>query len=441
MSLRTLLVLTFPIFLSACLPDDGSSETVEEQQNEASLSMCYMKDSTNSSIEGDASMSRRYTLASVSKVITSMWAIERLGLYHRYSTRIYITPVGNNAFDMHLEGSRDPIMGQKAAYFIVSQLNQLGYDTGKIETLSFDENFLFEWRLEQVDRIKGNTEFFKNRNDQIASVARNLRAGFASLDYSQFRQLQKEANEDGIRLNDISRIDARRVEFKPKAQFFKTAQTRTFVYHSSPLHRILKNMNNSSNNYIADHIYWNLGSSPEFKKYIKSSMGFGPETIQFHLGSGNNANYIDGNSNNIYNTATCPAIIKSMLKVESLLKSERLRLTDILPVAKTDTPSTLEDYVGLFDHAMVAKTGTVNKAKTLAGAVSTASGKIYFAALYEAKDKEDADLAVGPIKEKVLELIRNNGGPVKLNYHKLNPLPFDRESALTEEFALDQGLR
>ncbi|UOF00801.1 D-alanyl-D-alanine carboxypeptidase [Bdellovibrio reynosensis] len=438
---RFLIVVIFISLLTSCT-SNGTEETdpvVEEQQGKAEA-FCYQSETPNSPIEGDYVKNRRQPLASVSKIMTSLWAMERLGINHRFITKFHVTPVGGDSIDIHMEGSKDPALGQRAAYYIMSELSQLGFNINRIETLSFDENVLFDWRLEQPDRIGGNTPFFKTQNDQNAATERNLSYGFGiQLDQTQFRQLQSEANDDGILIAPISNISARRVEFKPRSQFYRTGQTRTFIYRSSPLHRILKNMNNKSNNYIADHLFWNLGGTSEFNKFIQSSLAVSPAELEFHLGSGNNARYLNGSGKDTYNTGTCPAVIKTMVKVEKYLKNQNLKLTDIMAVARTDNQSTLEDFTGLFENAVIAKTGTVNIAKTLAGVASTARGRFYFAVLYQAESKEDADLAIGPIKEKVLELLRNNGGPQRLNYRKLIPLPFDKDSNLIEQFAISAG--
>lgn len=434
---RLILVLSTSLLFSCT--SNGTDELdprVEEQQGK-SEAMCFQNEAPNSPLEGDYNKNLRQPLASVSKIMTSLWALERLGPNHRFITKFHITPLGNDQIDVHIEGSRDPILSQRAIFFIMSELSQFGFNVNNIATLSFDENVLFDWRVELADRIGGNTVYFKTQTEQNTATERNLGFGFGiPLDQTQFRQLQKDANDDGITIANITGISSRQVEFVPKSQFHKSAQTRSFTYRSSPLHRILKNMNNKSNNYIADHLFWNLGGTTEFNKFIKASLGVSPTELEFHLGSGNNANYITGAAKDLYNTGTCPAVIKTLVKLEKDLKKDSLRLSDVMAVARTDNQSTLEDYTGLFEQAVIAKTGTVKIARTLAGVASTNKGRFYFTVLYQAETKEDADLAIGPIKDKVLDLIRSNGGAQKIDYRRLIPLPFDKNSYLTEDTTL-----
>ncbi|XGC80477.1 D-alanyl-D-alanine carboxypeptidase [Bdellovibrio bacteriovorus] len=402
------------------------------------FSSCNLK-AGQSNIQGNANKSVRFPLASVSKVFTAMWAIDKLGINYRYQTKFHITRVGNDGIDIHIEGSRDPIFGRHAAYFIISELIKRGYNTEKIEKLTFDENLLVGWNLEEKgaadNYIAGDTTYFKSLEEQTAAVKASLEDGIGTpIDRVKYTELRKDAAIEQIEMvhpKDV-KTSIRKVEFKAKADFQKTAETITLTYRSTPLHKIIKNMNNWSNNYIADHLFWNLGGAPAFKTYIKNTMGFDESMINFYIGSGNNAGYIIDRTKNYYNEGTCETVVKTVARLHSITNASGLRLTDVMAVAKEDSDSTLKNFVGIMEKAVIAKTGTVNVAKTLAGAASTNNGIIYFSILYKSRDIADAHASLPSIKKEVIDLINKNGGAEQLNYTKILPLPFDKNSALTE---------
>lgn len=106
------------------------------------------------------------------------------------------------------------------------------------------------------------------------------------------------------------------------------------------------------------------------------------------------------------------------------------RLSDVIAVAQTDQNSTLKRYGGSLAGATIAKTGSVDRAKTLAGAVSTKDGLVYFVVLVNMHGMGEAHSANNMIKDKIRNLISRFHGPSKINYNQLMTLPFDKGSVL-----------
>lgn len=397
-------------------------------------SMCTMKaDSAGKIIEGDDKKDKRFPLASISKIVTALWAIEKLGPDYRYPTKLHVTKAGagGDTYDIHIEGSRDPIFGRNASYFLISELNKQNIDIKKVENLTFDENFLLDWLSEESPRVAGDTPYYDTLEKQTTAVRNSLVNDFSSaLRKEMYNKLKAKAAKIGVTMEANPSISVRRVEFQPKASFKPTPETKVYTYQSAPLHTILKRMNNQSNNYIADHLYWNLGGTDAFNKYVKEALSVGKDEIEFYLGSGNNANYILDPNKNIYNEATCETMIKVMYRMDTLLAKKGYKLSHVMAVAGMDDASTVASYGGNFLDTTVAKTGSVNKAKTLAGTVSTKNGTIYFAVLMHTDGRADWGAASATIKSKVNKLIVDNGGPQRIHYAELLPLPFDKRSAL-----------
>jgi len=405
-------------------------------------SMCTMNaNSSQKAIEGDQNKDKKFPLASISKIVTSLWAVEKLGPNYRFTTKLHVNKVGPDNYDVHIEGGRDPIFGRSAGYFLISELNRSGVDIKKIENLTFDENFLLEWGVEERGAIVGDTRYFKTIEDQAEAVKNSLLANFATaINKQAYNELRAQAASPKINVTMVANptISIGRVEFLPKGSFRKSATTTTLIYRSAPLHTILKNMNNKSNNHIADVLYWNLGGTEEFKKYVNTAMALTTNEIDFNLGSGNNADYLYGGTE-VYNRASCETMIKVLYRLNNLLGKEGLALSDVMAVATTDSESSVRSYGGAMEKSTVAKTGTVNRAKTLAGTVSTQNGTIYFVVLMNMDVLSEQNSATAQIKQKIINLIAKNGGPKKIQYDELLPLPFDAGSKLVNANTIATG--
>ena len=192
-------------------------------------------------------------------------------------------------------------------------------------------------------------------------------------------------------------------------------------------------MNNQSNNYIADNIFWNLGGKSKFNTYIKTALDSDSSDAVFYNGSGNN----EGNIiNPVYNSASCEFMIKSLARLDQLLEKKGYGLEHVMAVAAKDTTSTVKNYHGSFAGATIAKTGSVNKAKTLAGAINTNQGTVYFTIMMHTDqdiNRGDWGSANSLIKTRLANMINKYNGPKALKYRELTTLPFDQKSVLVEQ--------
>lgn len=396
-------------------------------------SMCHMKaNSQDKVVQGDDKKDDKFPLASISKVVTTLWAVEKLGPDYRFKTRLHVSATANGAYDIHIEGSRDPIFGRNLSYFLISELNRMKIT--KIERISFDENFLLAWLAEDKPLIGGTTPRYETIEEQAAVVRQTLMSSFATpINNSDYNQLKAKAARIQVQMQNKPSISVRRAEFIRKSDFQKPQNTVTVVLKSAPLRTILKRMNNQSNNYIADNMYWNLGGTTEFNAFMTEKLQADRDDIVFHNGSGNNEG---SQAKPIYNEATCETMIKVLYSLNKSLNAHGYDLSDVMAVAGKDSDSTVGGYGGVMAGSMTAKTGSVNKAKTLTGSISTKSGEIYFAVLMHTdydQNKSDWGVASQIIKNKVSQLINQNGGPRALAYTELLPLPFDRNSYLEQD--------
>ena len=132
---------------------------------------------------------------------------------------------------------------------------------------------------------------------------------------------------------------------------------------------LLKQINDYSTNISADTLFRRLGGTNAFAAYMKQTYGVGAETVTLATGSGLTGNY-----------TTCALTLRVIKHLEETLKDRDLKLTDIMSVPTVDPGVLLKRQITSVDaQAMVAKSGYVNNHHSLAGAINTKKGLVYFA--------------------------------------------------------------
>ena len=133
-------ILFFYISISAlCFASDTTDSNwrkllIANKFDSNEQSYCY-KDSQG--INQGVNVDKKIRLASVSKLMVSLWSIQNLKLDYKYKTKLYI-----NDSHLHITGSRDPYLGEEKMFFLISQLNELGYK--HFDKITFDSNFIID---------------------------------------------------------------------------------------------------------------------------------------------------------------------------------------------------------------------------------------------------------------------------------------------------------
>lgn len=388
--------------------------------------MCYLaSQSTSHSVEG-TNAQERYELASVSKIVTAFWALDVLGPDYRFKTRVDITPVDSatKTFDVHIWGGWDPYFGRESTHFLMSELSRVG--ARNIRNLTFDESFTIFWAV----REKPTWSIEPSASDIVSVLRQKL-----SKTGGEYNSTRQRALKQQIPMEQSPRLKIGKILFLKKADYVVSPQVMTFYIQSAPLHSYLKEMNRNSNNHVADHIFRYLGGANEFQTYIKTRLDLDIENIRFLNGSGDKYLISDdsGKQQKIYNEASCEAIIQVLSATREVLQKYHYDLQHVMAVSGIDESSTLGGrYSGeQTSGAVVAKTGSVDPAITLAGIINTEQGPVYFGILYKTKGPGDWATARNKIRTDVTELFGRFGGKEAItDYSGSNFLPFDRESAL-----------
>jgi len=386
-------------------------------------SMCYLEDKKGAVIEGTNAQSM-YEIASVSKIVTSYWALRVLGPNFRFLTQIYVDPVDNDTSDVHIAGGWDPYFGREMTHFLFSELQRHG--VFKIRNLTFDENFLLFWSV----REKPTWSIDPTRRDIELVLKQKLR--FSSAEYTATRL---QAKKLGLALEPKLKTRISSIKFKSVNEYTPMISTRNLELRSAPLVAYLKEMNRNSNNHVADHLFNFLGGTNEFQNFIKTKLNLESDDIRLINGSGDRILVTDEKNKmqKAYNEASCEALVTIISAIRFELRINGYDIQNIMAVSGLDAGTTLGGRYASsqVSGAVVAKTGSVDPAITLAGMITTEQGNVYFGILYKTRNPSDWNTARNKIRDNVIGLMNKFGGKNEIDDYSATPfLPFDEKSGL-----------
>jgi D-alanyl-D-alanine carboxypeptidase/D-alanyl-D-alanine-endopeptidase (penicillin-binding protein 4) len=336
--------------------------------------------------------------ASVAKLATTLWALERLGPGYRYTTTFAAegeldpaTGVLNG--DLVVRGTDDPDFHVENAVMVAAELNRLGLREVRGDVRL--ERFTIGW--------EGGSEGRKeNPADREAQMKARLLGAFDPDGWSDGmrRTIHASRKRRGTGSEPLPRIvvhggDVAATDEAPRV---------LVVHRSNPLRITLKRLNAYSNNDI-ERLEAALGPAAEMAGFLSSRWGADEPATEFETLSGLGKN-----------RATPRQIGRLVRDLYETCVRLGLRIEDILPTAGCG-PSTLNNYRALkrgrLSTAVTAKTGTLLKTdggvSVLAGLVTTRQGPTVFAVVaprngievWRARDAQQAWL---------LDLVRRRGG-------------------------------
>ena len=265
--------------------------------------------------------------ASITKVATSLVALETFGPDHQFITLISARGNVENGVlkgDLVIEGGADPLFVWEEAIALGNALNRLG-----------------------IRKVTGNL-----------LITGNFLMNYQS-DAQKSGELLKQAINSELWSADITTIyqKMRTVAPTPKPQVAIAGQvvvsrepiantTLLIRHHSLPLTELLKRMNIYSNNAMAEMLANALGGASVVQKIAAQEAGVPPEQIQLINGSGL------GQENRISPRAACGLF----MAIQNYVRSEQMNIGDLFPIAGRDG-GTLEDRN--IPPNSVVKTGTL----------------------------------------------------------------------------------
>lgn len=375
---------------------------------------------------------RKVRLASVTKLLTTLWAVEKIGPDFKYDTKFF-----EKDGDIHIAGDLDPIFSTRKLFFLISQFNNMGIT--EINNLTFDKN------LKIFTGAEGYSGSILNISPE--RTAQNLKDFFNTEEweklkvaYAAFIKSTPKSVIDALQirdsLDDIS-LKVKNIRYVEENPFKGDQSAVKEMTHLSPeIEKYLKLMNIQSNNYIADQVFEKLGGTKAFEKYVNPIVeedfpDYKNERLEFSanepsiaINSGSGLNTVK-NGARFDNYATCAIVVRLIKRLDQKMMDLDRKIQEIVAVPGSDG-GTFKSRLNTprIANSIVAKTGTLFHTSALAGKVSTKNGDIYFGVFHQLQGwKGNAKMAQNEI---VTEIIDANGGPKKFDYKKEYFFPADQ---------------
>ncbi len=337
--------------------------------------------------------------ASVVKIGTTLWALERLGPEYRFETRIFARGEIRDGVlrgDLVVLGSGDPDFQPENAFLVADALTSLGVRrvTG---ALVVNRTFWMGWE-------GGSERTEKDPVKRGLSMASRLRTGLdprrwpgsyrrAWLDVAERRGLDarhppRVAVEGGVGVDGDSRPG-----------------TLLAVHRSKPLVSVLRRFNAYSNNDI-ERLGAVLGPPEELAALLAVRCDAPADVVRLETTSGLGTNRL-----------TPRLVVRLLREVRETCRRVGVDVTDVLPLGGCDPGTVSRFFPVLADGdggVLVGKTGTLTTTdggvSVLAGFLSTSDGELLFCV---AVPRAGGRISVARRAEQafLLQLLDANGGP------------------------------
>jgi D-alanyl-D-alanine carboxypeptidase/D-alanyl-D-alanine-endopeptidase (penicillin-binding protein 4) len=342
--------------------------------------------------------------ASLVKVATSWWALEKLGPDYRFITSFYARGTldpkhGMLKGDLVVRGSGDPDFQSENAFLVADALNRMGIRkiTGSIVV---DGTFWMGWE-------NGSQGTNPNPSARAAQMAARLRS---ALDTRRWTRRTRSAWIEYASRNGVPRLPVPAIQVLGGLRFESApagSTTLLFEHRSKPLAETLRRFNCFSNNDI-ERVAASIGPASELSVLLADRLVAANTPVQIGTTSGLGENRLS------------PRQIVAMLRgFRAAASGVGLAVEHLLPVSGCDPGTVTGSFPRLasppFATALVAKTGTLTATDggitVLAGFLNTADGEVVFCvAVPRAAGR--IRLARHTEEAFVLDLLGRHGGAV-----------------------------
>lgn len=295
---------------------------------------------------GDNQSKIPLSAASLTKIATSIAALETWGTDHRFVTQISTRGTVKNGVlqgDLIVQGGGDPLFVWEEAIALGNQLNQLGIRevTGNLIIVG---NF---WMNFQTD---------PQRSGELLQLGLNAARWTREIE-QQYQALPPKTPRPQVAIAGQVQV-----------QTIPPDGTQLLIRHQSlTVAELLKEMNLYSNNPMAEMLAQLAGGSIVVAQTAAKAANLSPEEIQL----------INGSGLGVENRISPRASVAMLMAIEDKLKDNPLKVSDLFPMAGRDTTGTVQ-WRNIPDGVAV-KTGTLNQVSALAGVIPTKErGQVWF---------------------------------------------------------------
>ncbi|MFY9610260.1 MAG: D-alanyl-D-alanine carboxypeptidase [Blastocatellia bacterium] len=357
---------------------------------------------------GEHNADRLFNPASVTKVATSLTAISRLGPDFRFRTSLYtdgtVDPsTGVLHGSLYVIGSGDPAFFHENGLMIVDKLNRSGIREvdGNLIVLG---RFYYNFSASPDASAKSLRAIFSP--ETWSTTVKNAYLRFLAMKAAEARN-SSAAGKTPYRGSWAASAGPPSLKVSGKTIVEPGVNTGSLtllaVHTSLPLVRLLKGLNDFSNNWMA-MVIGNLVGGPEaVTRFLQTEVGFKEDEVSFATSSGLGANQISPRGTMIM-----------LRKLIGYLETKGLGLEDVLPIAGIDAGTLERRFTEVYRGSVVAKTGTLSGVSALAGVAHTRlRGPVLFV-IYNRGGSAARFRAAQD--ETIKKLITLFGGPVPLRY-------------------------
>jgi D-alanyl-D-alanine carboxypeptidase/D-alanyl-D-alanine-endopeptidase (penicillin-binding protein 4) len=396
---RALLLLALGLLVPSFV--DAGHPAARRQRRTRPIDLVWHVETLDGQVVGSHQGDEPINPASVVKIATSLWALERLGPDFRYETRFFARGTVDSEHrtlhgDLIVLGSGDPDFHAENAFLVAQALNELGVEH-VTRALIVNQKFWMGWENGSAGR----------EPDPIKRgllMATRLRRALDPRRWDRATRMtwHEFAARRGLAVAHPPRVS---VAAGVGADGDASQGSMLVVHRSQSLVEILRRFDCYSNNDI-ERIAAGLGSVGELADLVATRCAVPRDEVEFETASGLGSNRLT------------PRIIVRLLR-EFRRTCQRLGVPveDVLPVAGCD-PGTVSHFFPLLASepntaSVVAKTGTLTNTDggvaVLAGFARTARGEYVFcvAAPHAARKLRRARQAE---QRWVVEFLDQNGG-------------------------------
>ncbi len=332
--------------------------------------------------------SKALPAASLTKVATTLAALQQFGPHHRFVTTYLATgSLGTDGVlqgDLWVLGGEDPFFVWEEAFAVGNALNAQGI------------------RQVQGDLVVVG-RFYMNFSQDVARSGALLRQGLDARRWPPEAQAQFQTLPPGTPRPQVEILGSVRV-----AQQIPSEAQVLLRHESPPLIHLLKLMNLYSNNAMAEMVANAVGGGAQVAQMAQSITAIPAEELSL----------INGSGLGVENRISPRANVALFQAIQSLLEEQGLSLADAFAVVGQDV-GVLERR--LLPGVMIAKSGTLSGVSTLAGVLPTERGDIWFALMNGGSDLAGLRAQQGQF---LSQLQAQWGSPVALP-ERWTPRPLD----------------
>ncbi|NET24466.1 D-alanyl-D-alanine carboxypeptidase [Okeania sp. SIO1I7] len=284
--------------------------------------------------------------ASLTKIATSLAALETWGPQHQFETSISTTgPITNGILrgDLVINGGNNPFFVWEEAIALGNTIQKLG-----------------------INQVTGNLivvgDFWMNYRTNPIVAGQLLREGINSATWSNNVRNIYNQMPPGTPLPKVA------IAGSVISQKSVSTEIPIIRHKSLPLIYILKTMNVESNNKLAEIIASNLGGVKVVQQKAAWTAGVPQAEIQL----------INGSGLGVENKISPRAVSAMLIAIQRYLQTSEWVIADLFPVSGYDR-GTLVDQSRNIPQGSAVKTGTLNDVIALAGVIPTREqGLVWF---------------------------------------------------------------